>query len=80
METFVSAGVFAPGTWNSSTTFGTPEDTIRNVEERGYFIYSLPISQQSQAVRETRVAPLIQIAAKEAGAIHSSDVTVLVEP
>ena len=79
MEALVTAGVYAPGAWNNPTTFGTPEDTIRNVAERGYFIFSIPVAQQSQAQRDARIAPLVQIAAKEAGAIHSSDVTVLVE-
>lgn len=77
---FVAAGVYAPGTWNSSTRFGDPADHDRNIEEFGFFIYSIPIAQQLQTQREARIAPLVQIAAKEAGAIHSSDVTVLVEP
>jgi hypothetical protein len=79
MALFVANGTYAPGTWNSSTTFGDPSDHRRNIAEFGYFIYSIPIAQQAQAEREARIAPLIQIAAKEAGAIHSSDVTVLVE-
>lgn len=56
--------------------FGNPEDFRRNILEKGYYIYSLPISQQSQADREERKAPLIQIAVKTAGAIHSSNVIV----
>jgi len=76
---FVGAGVYAPGAWNSSETFGDPADHIRNITERGYFIFSSPVADQAQAEREARIAPLIQIAAKEAGAIHTSDVTVLVE-
>lgn len=79
MGRYVTAGVYAPGTWNSSTRFGDPADHDRNIEEFGFFIYSLPVSQQSQTQRSARIAPLVQIAAKEAGAIHSSDVTVLVE-
>lgn len=78
-ERFVSNGVFAPGKWNSSTTFGDPEDHRRNIEEVGYFIYSESVASQSQTVRESRVAPIIYIAAKESGAIHSSDVVVYVE-
>lgn len=66
----------APGKWNSSTTFGNPADLISNVAQRGYYIYSVPISQQSQANRVARVAPLAQIAFKEAGAIHSSSIIV----
>ena len=56
--------------------FGNPEDFRRNILEKGYYIYSLPISQQSQADREERKAPIIQIAIKCAGAIHSSNVIV----
>lgn len=80
LQKFVSNGTYAPGTWNSADTYGDPEDHIRNIEENGYYIYSSPLSEQSQSEREARVAPLVQIAAKESGAIHSSDVTVLVEP
>jgi hypothetical protein len=78
-KAFVTNGVFAPGTWTSSVSFGTPEDTIRNIAQSGYYIYSDPISGQSEAERTARVAPRIYIAAKDAGAIHSSDVTVYVE-
>lgn len=66
----------APGKWNSSTTFGNQADLLANVAQRGYYIYSLPISQQLQVDREARKAPLIQIAIKEAGAIQSSTVIV----
>ena len=79
MALFVGAGVYAPGAWNSSETFGDPADHIRNIAERGYFIFSAPVADQVQTERDARIAPLVQIAAKEAGAIHSSDVTVLVE-
>jgi hypothetical protein len=78
-EQFVRNGVFAPGEWLSSTTFGAPEDHIRNIKDLGYFIYSLPIALQSAADRAARVAPVCQIAAKDAGAIHSADVIVYVE-
>lgn len=80
MKRYVGVGVYAPGTWNSSTRFGNPEDHDRNIAEFGFFIYSIPVAQQAQSEREARVAPVCQIAAKEAGAIHSSDVIVLVEP
>lgn len=66
----------APGRWTSPTTFGNQQDLYANIEQRGYYIYSAPISAQSQADREDRTAPLIQIALKEAGAIHSSSVIV----
>lgn len=73
---FVGVGVG----WADETPipFGNPEDFKRNVEEKGYYIYSLPISQQPQADREARKAPVVQIAIKSAGAIHSSDVIVII--
>lgn len=64
------------GSWNSPDTFGNLEDFHRNIEEKGYYIYSLPVSQQSQADREDRKCPLIQIAIKESGAIHSSSLII----
>jgi hypothetical protein len=80
MKRYVGVGVFAPGEWTGSTRFGNPADHDRNIEEFGFFIYSLPVSQQAQSVRTARVAPAVQIAGKESGALHSSDVVVLVEP
>lgn len=68
----------APGEWNSSTTFGNQADFIANIQQRGYYIYSQPVAQQSQTAREARQAPLVQIALKEAGAIQSSNVIVFV--
>lgn len=72
-------GMSAPGTWNSAMTFGNPEDFKRNIEEKGYYIYSLPVAKQSQVDREARKAPLVQIAIKLAGAFHFSDVVINVE-
>lgn len=66
----------APGQWNSATTFGNPTDLILNVGQVGYYIYSVPISQQSQTDRAARKAPLVQIALKQAGAIQQSSVIV----
>lgn len=78
-QKFVTNGSFAPGTWIGSTFFGDPEDHVRNIEEFGYWIYSLPVSQQSANDRGARIAPSVQIACKSAGAIHSSDVLVYIE-
>lgn len=66
----------APGAWQSPTTFGNQADLLLNVSQRGYYIYSVPVSQQSPADRAARKAPLVQIAIKYAGAIHSSTVIV----
>lgn len=69
-------GFIAPGTWNSPELFGNPSDLKRNVLNQGYYIYSQPVNQQSQASREARQAPLVRIAVKFAGAIQSSEVLV----
>ncbi len=72
----ITNGYGAPGTWTSPTTFGNQADLMANIAGLGYYIYSVPISQQTQAAREDREAPLIQIALKEAGAIQESTVIV----
>lgn len=72
-------GMLAPGTWNSSDTFGNLDDFHRNIEEFGYYIYHLPVAQQSQSEREQRKAPVIQIACKEAGAVHFANITISIE-
>lgn len=77
-EQAVANAYSAPGEWNSSTTFGNQGDFLANIQQVGYYIYSQPISKQSQADREDRKAPIIQIALKEAGAIHSSTVLVYI--
>lgn len=79
-ETGINNGVIGVGLeWNSAIPFGDPEDFKRNIREHGYYIYSIPIAQQSQTDREARKAPLVQIAIKFSGAIHSSDVLVNIE-
>lgn len=77
-EQAVRNGYVAPGAWNSADRFGDVEAMLRNIEEVGYYIYSLPVNLQSQTDREARKAPLIQIAIKEAGAIHSTSVIVYI--
>lgn len=78
VKQFVANGAFAPGSWNE-TTFGNPEDFMRNIEENGFYLFSSPIAAQTQTVRESRAAPLVQIACKSAGAIHSSSVVLNIE-
>lgn len=78
MEQFVRNGVSAPGAWDSSETFGDPATFINNILNAGYYIYSLPIVLQNSSDRNARKAPLVQIAMKRAGAIHTSAVMVLV--
>jgi hypothetical protein len=76
LDAFVTNGFMAPGSWTSPDTFGNGQDLIRSVAGIGYYVYSQPVVQQLPADRNARKAPLIQIAAKLAGAIHSSAVIV----
>ena len=75
----VNNGSFGAGEWNSAIPFGDPEDFAQNITNQGYFIYSIPVSQQPQTDREARKAPVVQIALKRSGAIHFSDVIVNIE-
>ena len=78
-EVAVRNSFVAPNVWNSYFPFGDPEDFARNIEEKGYYIYSLPVALQPQADREARKAPLCQIAIKSAGAFHFADIIINVE-
>lgn len=79
-EQGVRNGVIGTGLqWNDSIPFGDGEDFQDNIEKQGYYIYSIPIAEQSQADREERKAPVVQIAVKLSGAIHSSNVIVNIQ-
>lgn len=77
-QQFVTNGELAAGTWGSSETFGDPVTFLNNILQNGYYVYSAPVALQSQAARIARTAPLVQIALKRAGAIHSSNVIVII--
>ena len=78
-DRFVKSGSIGVGLiWQSSETFGDPETFKNNITSKGYYVYSLPIAQQDSIERGQRKAPLVQIAVKRAGAIHTSDVIVVV--
>lgn len=78
-EQGIRNGFVAPGTWNGLVPFGDGEKFREAIEQKGYYIYSTPIAQQSQTEREARKAPVVQIAIKCAGALHFSDVIVTVQ-
>lgn len=78
LQQAVTNQFLAPGSWTSSTMFGNVKDLVANVAQLGYYIFSLPVSLQSQTARVARQAPLVQIAIKYAGAIQSSSVIVYV--
>lgn len=76
----VRNGYIAAGKWNSlSNRFGNLEDFDANIAQHGYYIYSQPVAEQSQADREARKCPLIQIAIKRSGAVHSVTGEVILE-
>lgn len=78
---FVTNGWLAPGAWDSPETFGSsPQIFLNNITQSGYYIYSAPIALQNSIDRQNRIAPLVQIAAKEAGAIHKGSVLVTINP
>ena len=79
MELSVFNSFIAPGQGNSSEWFGSQVDFDANILQVGFYIFSAPVTSQSQAERNSRVAPLIQIAAKEAGSIHSAIINVSIE-
>ncbi len=69
----VNNGLVAPGVWNAD---GFGELAPGQYLKTGYYIFAQPVALQSQADRETRVAPPIQVAIKLAGAIQELDVIV----
>ena len=77
LEQFVRNGFVGMNlTWNSQG-FGTL--STGDIMERGYYIYSDSYALQSQSDREARKAMPIQIAVKEAGAVHSADIIITIE-
>lgn len=80
LERGVVNGFIAPGTWNSPVLFGNPQTLRQSVANLGYYVYSVPVAQQSQTARAARQAPAISIAVKLAGAVHSSAVIVYINP
>ena len=75
-EQYVRNQFLAPGKWNRPDTFGVQADFLRNISQRGYYIYFTPIAQQAATDREDRKSPLCQMAIKYAGAQHSGTVIV----
>jgi hypothetical protein len=72
---YVANGYLSSGVWNAPG-FGTLKqgDPI----SLGFYIYAPSMLLQTAADRAARKAPIIQIAAKTAGAIHSAEVVVFV--
>ncbi|WP_288074673.1 DUF3383 domain-containing protein [Pseudomonas sp.] len=72
-EQAVTNGLVAPGIWNGPDIGSLKSGQLLSA---GYYVYAPPVSTQSQADREARKAPVIQIAVKLAGAVHSSNIII----
>lgn len=66
-------GLIAPGTW---TADGFGRLNRGDYLPKGFYVYSEPLALQSQADREARKSPTIQVAIKMAGAVHSVNVII----
>lgn len=73
LDQAVRNGLVAPGQWN-----GDPFGALQAGDylPKGYYVFANSIDEQSQADREARKAPPIQVAIKLAGAVHFVDVMV----
>jgi len=72
-----TAGLLAGGSWTAAVPAGLPQALFKdNIANVGYFVSSQPVALQNSTDRKARKAPLVQIASKLAGAIHSSNVLV----
>lgn len=73
MDQAVTNGLVAPGVWNGGAIGQlSAGDTLT----KGYYVYAQPLASQSQADREARKAPVMQVACKLAGAVHYADVQI----
>lgn len=73
---FVRAGVFAPGTWTLADFFGDREQFLSAILTDGFYVLAGDLADQSTADRQARKSPVIQIAVKNAGAVHSEDIII----
>lgn len=69
-------GLAGPGTWNSTTVFGSL--TTGQFLPLGYYVYAPSVDLQAESDRAARKAPPTQIALKLAGAFQEADVLVTV--
>jgi hypothetical protein len=73
--TYVQNGFLGPGVWTASG-FGNLEQG--DMMALGYYVFAPTMGDQSPDDRANRRAPLIQVAAKTSGAVHSADVLIYV--
>ena len=71
----VENGLLAPGTWTAAGFGGLSQNDFL---AKGFYVYAPPVASQSPADRAARKSVPIQVAAKLAGAVHSSNVAITV--
>lgn len=69
----VTNGLIAPGRWNAP---GFGQLAQGDLLASGWYTFAASVDTQDPAQREARIAPVIQIAVKLAGAVHFSNVIV----
>lgn len=73
----VNNGLLAPGTWQAA---GFGQLVTGQFLQKGYYVYQPPLATQSQTDRAARKSVPFQVAAKLAGAVHSVNITLNVNP
>jgi hypothetical protein len=73
----ITNGYGAPGQWN---TGGFGQLLQGQFLQAGFYTWAPLMETQSQAIRDTRAAPITQVAFKLAGAIHSAEIVLNIEP
>lgn len=77
LQQAVTNQYLAPGVWNTNG-FGTLSQG--DFLPLGYYVYIPAVALQSQTLRAQRQSVVFQVAAKEAGAVHSSNILINVNP
>jgi hypothetical protein len=71
----VNNGLLGPGTW-TNTGFGQLKSG--DFLPKGYYVYTPPIASQASADRAARKSVAFQVAAKLAGAVHTVDISLVI--
>lgn len=73
LDQAVTNGLVAPGVWTGPAIGAISSGATL---AQGYYVFAAPVATQSSADRAARKAPVIQVAAKLAGAVHSANIIV----
>ena len=77
LQQSVVNGYIAPGVWNAAG-FGALNEG--DMLPDGFYVYAPLVASQSEVDRAARKSVPFQIAAKEAGAVHSANISITVNP